>query len=247
MFDRRPLAVLKAEQVGDVIAAVNFAREHGLDLSVRGGGHSGPGFGTNDGGLVIDMSQMRTVRVDPTEQDGPCRCRRDLGRLQLRDARVRPGDDRRDHLDHRHLRSDAGRRHRLPRPRARADDRQPDLGRRGHRRREVPHRERARERGSLLGAARRRRQLRRRDVARVSPRTRSTRSSPARSSTTWKTPPPCFGCSTSSSGTRPRSSAGSPGSRSPRRCRSSRRTGTATPCAWWWCTGPARSTRPRAS
>jgi FAD/FMN-containing dehydrogenase len=65
MFDKRPLAVLKAEQVGDVIAAVNFAGDHGLDLSVRGGGHSGPGFGTNDGGLVIDMSQMRTVRVDP--------------------------------------------------------------------------------------------------------------------------------------------------------------------------------------
>jgi FAD/FMN-containing dehydrogenase len=65
MFDKRPLAVLKAEQVGDVIAGVNFAGEHGLDLSVRGGGHSGPGFGTNDGGLVIDMSQMRTVRVDP--------------------------------------------------------------------------------------------------------------------------------------------------------------------------------------
>src|SRR6201989_1203963 len=65
MFDRRPLAVLKAEQVTDVIAAVNFAREHGLDLSVRCGGHSGPGFGTNDGGVVIDMSEMRTVRVDP--------------------------------------------------------------------------------------------------------------------------------------------------------------------------------------
>jgi FAD/FMN-containing dehydrogenase len=65
MFDRRPLAVLQAEQVADVIAAVNFAREHELGLSVRGGGHSGPGFGTNDGGLVIDMSPMRTVRVDP--------------------------------------------------------------------------------------------------------------------------------------------------------------------------------------
>src|SRR6478672_2729821 len=68
MFDRRPLAVMKAEQVGDVIAAVDFARENGLDLSVRGGGHSGPGFGTNDGGLVIDMSEMRTVRVDPRNQ-----------------------------------------------------------------------------------------------------------------------------------------------------------------------------------
>ncbi len=65
MFDKRPLAILMAEQVGDVIGGVNFAREHGLDLSVRGGSHSGPGFGTNDGGLVIDMSAMRTVHVDP--------------------------------------------------------------------------------------------------------------------------------------------------------------------------------------
>src|ERR671937_1580201 len=65
MFDKRPLAVLFAEQAGDVIAAVNYAGERGLDLSVRGGGHGGPGFGTNDGGLVIDMSAMRTVRVDP--------------------------------------------------------------------------------------------------------------------------------------------------------------------------------------
>ena len=68
MFDKRPLAVLRAEQVADVIAGVNFARENGLDLSVRGGGHSAPGFGTNDGGLVIDMTPMRTVRVDPRNQ-----------------------------------------------------------------------------------------------------------------------------------------------------------------------------------
>src|ERR1700757_1429012 len=65
MFDRHPPGGGKAEQVADVIAAVNFAREHALDLSVRCGGHSGPGFGTNDGGVVIDMSGMRTVRVDP--------------------------------------------------------------------------------------------------------------------------------------------------------------------------------------
>jgi FAD/FMN-containing dehydrogenase len=65
MFDRRPLAVLCAEQVADVIAGVNFARDNGLDLSIRDGGHSAPGFGTNDHGLVIDMTPMRTVRVDP--------------------------------------------------------------------------------------------------------------------------------------------------------------------------------------
>ena len=65
MFDKRPLAVLRAEQVADVIAGVNFARDNGLDLSIRDGGHSAPGFGTNDDGLVIDMTPMHTVRVDP--------------------------------------------------------------------------------------------------------------------------------------------------------------------------------------
>ncbi len=65
MIDKRPLCVVRASGVTDVIAAVNFAREAELDLSVRGGGHSVPGFGTNDGGLVIDLSLMRSVRVDP--------------------------------------------------------------------------------------------------------------------------------------------------------------------------------------
>jgi FAD/FMN-containing dehydrogenase len=65
MFDKRPLAVVRAEQVADVIATVNFARDAGLELSVRGGGHSAPGFGTNDDGVVIDLSLMRHVHVDP--------------------------------------------------------------------------------------------------------------------------------------------------------------------------------------
>ena len=65
MFDKHPAAILFAEQVSDVIAGVNFARDGGLDLSIRDGAHSAPGFGTNEGGLVIDMRPMRTVRVDP--------------------------------------------------------------------------------------------------------------------------------------------------------------------------------------
>src|SRR4051795_1454932 len=65
MFDKRPFAIVAAEQAADVIGAVNFARDAGLDLSVRGGGHSAPGFGTNDGGIVIDFSHMRHVHVDP--------------------------------------------------------------------------------------------------------------------------------------------------------------------------------------
>ena len=65
MFDKRPEVIVRAEQVADVIGAVNFARDAGLDLSVKGGGHSAPGFGTNDGGVVIDLSLLRHVQVDP--------------------------------------------------------------------------------------------------------------------------------------------------------------------------------------
>jgi FAD/FMN-containing dehydrogenase len=65
MFDRHPRVIIQAEQVADVIAGVNFARDAGLDLSVRGGGHSAPGFGTNDDGVVLDLSLMRHVHVDP--------------------------------------------------------------------------------------------------------------------------------------------------------------------------------------
>jgi len=63
MFDKNPKAVICAEQVADVIAAVNFARDAGLELAVRGGGHSAPGFGTTDGGVVLDLSLMRGVHV----------------------------------------------------------------------------------------------------------------------------------------------------------------------------------------
>ncbi|MGO4491910.1 FAD-binding oxidoreductase, partial [Arthrobacter sp. 2YAF22_2] len=65
MIDKRPAAILRVSQVADVIAGVNFARDTGLDLALRGGGHSAPGFGTCDGGLVIDFTDSRGVRVDP--------------------------------------------------------------------------------------------------------------------------------------------------------------------------------------
>jgi FAD/FMN-containing dehydrogenase len=76
MIDRRPQVVVRAANAGDVMTSVHYARENGLALSVRGGSHSVPGFGTNDGGAVIDLSGMRGVRVDPAARlaraDGGC-------------------------------------------------------------------------------------------------------------------------------------------------------------------------------
>jgi FAD/FMN-containing dehydrogenase len=65
MVDRRPAVVIRPANAGDVVAGVGFAREAGIDLAVRGGGHGVPGFGTCDGGVAIDLSSMRGVRVDP--------------------------------------------------------------------------------------------------------------------------------------------------------------------------------------
>lgn len=65
MIDKKPAAVVRVSQVADVIACVNFARDNSLDLAIRGGGHSAPGFGTWDDALVIDFVNTRGVRVDP--------------------------------------------------------------------------------------------------------------------------------------------------------------------------------------
>jgi len=65
MIDRRPQAIVRCASTEDVAAAVDFARENGLDLAVRGGSHSVPGFGTADDAVVTDLSGMQEVTVDP--------------------------------------------------------------------------------------------------------------------------------------------------------------------------------------
>jgi FAD/FMN-containing dehydrogenase len=65
MIDKRPALIIRCAGVADVIAAVQFARSQELEIAVRGGGHSLPGFSTSDGGIVIDLSAMKGIRVDP--------------------------------------------------------------------------------------------------------------------------------------------------------------------------------------
>jgi len=65
MIDKRPLVIMQCANAADVMAAVNFGRDNGLSIAIRGGGHNGPGLGSVDDGLVIDLCRMRGVRVDP--------------------------------------------------------------------------------------------------------------------------------------------------------------------------------------
>jgi FAD binding domain/Berberine and berberine like len=68
MIAKQPALIARVSGVADVIACVNFAREHGLPLSIRGGGHNVAGTALCDGGLMIDMSLRRGVRLDPVRQ-----------------------------------------------------------------------------------------------------------------------------------------------------------------------------------
>jgi FAD/FMN-containing dehydrogenase len=66
--DRYPALIARCTGTADVVAALRFARQHDLTVAVRGGGHSVAGFGTCDGGVVIDLSGMRAVQIDPVRR-----------------------------------------------------------------------------------------------------------------------------------------------------------------------------------
>lgn len=68
MIDKRPLLIAQCVDVADIVAAVNFGRDSGLLVAIRGGGHNGPGLGSVDDGLVIDLSMMKGVHVDPASR-----------------------------------------------------------------------------------------------------------------------------------------------------------------------------------
>ena len=68
MINKRPALIVRCTDVNDVVSAVNFGRNNQMTVAIRGGGHNGPGLGTCDDGLVIDLSQMRSIHVDPSNQ-----------------------------------------------------------------------------------------------------------------------------------------------------------------------------------
>ena len=127
MIDRHPALIVRCLGVADVIAAVNFAREHDLLLAVRGGGHSAPGLSMCNGGLVVDLSAMKSVRVDPVR-----RTARAEGGATWADfdheTGLCPGHHGRYRLDHGDRWTHARRRHRLSQSQVRSSLRQPDLG-----------------------------------------------------------------------------------------------------------------------
>ena len=142
MITRQPALIARVSGAADVIACVNFARENGLPLSIRGGGHNVAGAALCEGGLMIDMSLAAR---------GACRCRppncsyrrrRHLGRRRPRDAAVRPRGPERDRVDDRRRGLHHGRRVRLDLAQVRLCGRQPLVGRCRHRRRRASPRER---------------------------------------------------------------------------------------------------------
>src|SRR5579862_1866917 len=65
MIDKHPAAIARCRDTADVITCVRFARQHSLEIAVRGGGHNAAGFGVWDDALVIDLSLLRSTTVNP--------------------------------------------------------------------------------------------------------------------------------------------------------------------------------------
>ena len=167
MIDRRPGAVVRCRGASDVMRAVRLARDNGLLVAVRGGGHNIAGNAVCDGGLMIDLSPMRSVHIDPKRAHRARRAGRHARRVRQGGASLRPRHAARDQLDHRRRRAHAWRRLRLAQPQIRPDRRQSDLRRCRDRRRRTAPGERDGEPRPVLGHPRRRRQFRRRDLVRV--------------------------------------------------------------------------------
>ena len=91
LIDKRPALIARCRGMADIADAVRLAREHNLEIAVRGGGHNVAGRATIDGGLMIDLSLMKGIHVDPKAAHRPRPGRRHLERVQPRNPAPRPG------------------------------------------------------------------------------------------------------------------------------------------------------------
>ena len=131
MIDRRPRLVLRCADVADVMAAVRFGAESGMPVAIRSGGHNAGGLGVCDDGLVVDLSRLRGIRVDPQARTVRVEAGCTLGDVDhathafgmaVPDGIISTTGNRRAHL---------GRWPRPPHPQVRPDHRQSSRGRRG--------------------------------------------------------------------------------------------------------------------
>ena len=120
MIDKHPALIARCATTSDVVRAVNFARDNGLLLAVRGGGHNIAGTALCDGGIVIDLSRMKAASVNPQPPRHHRRRRHARGPRRCHPG-PRPRHAPRHQLHHRRRRTDAWRRLRLAQPQARHD------------------------------------------------------------------------------------------------------------------------------
>ena len=165
--DRRPRLIARCSGTADVAAAVRFARDRDLEIAVRGGGHNVAGTAVCDDGIVIDLSAMRAVTVDPVERTARVQGGALWGDVDHETQATRSGHHGRHRGPHRRRRPQLGRRHRLAHAQARAHRRQPRGSRGGHRRGRHHPGIGQRSPRPVLGAAGRRRELRRRQLVPV--------------------------------------------------------------------------------
>ena len=114
LIDKHPAVIARCRNDADIAASIAFAREHGLEIAVRGGGHNVSGRASVEGGMMIDLSLMKAIDSECRDAARDRPRRRHLGRVQSRDAAAWPCDDRRSDLHHGHRRTDPRRRLRLP-------------------------------------------------------------------------------------------------------------------------------------
>ena len=163
LSDGHPALIVRAADATDVARTVALARESGLELSIRAGGHSLAGHGTNDGGIVLDLRGMKGLHIDPDRRLAWAQPGLTATRVHGRGGGPRARDAVRRHGLGRHRRADARWRHRLAGAQARPGHRRPRVGRDRDRGRSRRDRQRGIASRPVLGGARRRRQLRRRD------------------------------------------------------------------------------------